>query len=57
MSRRKIGRIMQKLNLKSVYTIAYYKNYQTTCNEAQTSNVLKREFLREQPLEAIVTDF
>lgn len=55
-SRRKIGRIMKKRNLKSIYTIAYYKNNQTTCNEALTENVLQREFLREKPLEAIVTD-
>lgn len=55
-SRRKISRIMKKRNLKSIYTIAYYKNNQTTCNEALTENVLQREFLREKPLEAIVTD-
>lgn len=55
-SRRRIGRIMKRRGLTSTYTIAHFKGHRTTCNEAETANVLDRTFTQEQPLEAIVTD-
>ena len=55
-SRRKISRIMKNRGLKSSYTVAYFKVHHSTCNEAKTTNVLNRKFLRDNPLEAIVTD-
>ncbi|BDP48092.1 hypothetical protein EfmJHP9_29620 (plasmid) [Enterococcus faecium] len=54
-SRRKISRIMKNRGLKSSYTVAYFKVHHSTCNEAKTTNVLNRKFLRDNPLEAIVT--
>lgn len=55
-SRRRIGRIMKQRGLTSTYTIAHFKSYTATCNEAKTANVLNRTFTQEKPLEAIVTD-
>ncbi len=55
-SRRKISRMMKNRGLKSSYTVAYFKVHRSTCNEAKTTNVLNRKFLRDNPLEAIVTD-
>ena len=52
----KISRIMKNRGLKSSYTVAYFKVHHSTCNEAKTTNVLNRKFLRDNPLEAIVTD-
>lgn len=52
-SRRKISRIMKNRGLKSSYTVAYFKVHHSTCNEAKTTNVLNRKFLRDNPLEAI----
>ena len=55
-SRRKISRIMKNRGLKSSYTVAYFKVHHSTCNEAKTTNVLNRKFIRDNPLEAILTD-
>lgn len=55
-SRRRIGRIMKQLGLISNYTIAQYKPYKTTCNEAPIKNELQREFKQEEPLSVIVSD-
>lgn len=55
-SRRKIGRLMKKNGLVSVYTVAQYKVHKTTCNESEIQNELNREFERETPLEAVVSD-
>lgn len=49
-SRRKISRIMKNRGLKSSYTVAYFKVHHSTCNEAKTTNVLNRKFLRGQPI-------
>ncbi|HDG6000062.1 TPA: IS3 family transposase [Staphylococcus aureus] len=49
-SRRKIGRIMQKYNLVSVYTKAKYKNHPKETNEKLIKNHLNRTFNREQPM-------
>jgi hypothetical protein len=46
---------MKNRGLKSSYTVAYFKVHHSTCNEAKTTNVLNRKFLRDNPLEAIVT--
>lgn len=55
-SRRRIGRLMKKNGLVSVYAVAQYKVHKTTCNESQIQNQLNREFNRETPLEAVVSD-
>ncbi|PKE33738.1 IS3 family transposase [Macrococcoides caseolyticum] len=55
-SRRKIGRIMKKYNLISVYTKPKYKNHQKETNEKLIKNRLNRSFKREQPLEVLVSD-
>ncbi|WP_462130986.1 IS3 family transposase [Staphylococcus aureus] len=55
-SRRKIGRIMKKYNLVSVYTKAKYKNHPKETNEKLIKNHLNRAFNREQPMETLVND-
>lgn len=55
-SRRRIGRLMKENGLVSVYTVAQYKPHKTTCNESKIKNELNREFQRETPLEAVVSD-
>ncbi|HCY9639855.1 TPA: IS3 family transposase [Staphylococcus aureus] len=55
-SRRKIGRIMKKYNLVSVYTKAKYKNHPKETNEKLMKNHLNRAFNREQPMETLVSD-
>lgn len=55
-SRRKIGRIMKKYNLVSVYTKAKYKNHPKETNEKLIKNHLNRTFNREQPMDALVSD-
>lgn len=55
-SRRRIGRIMAKEALISVYTKAQYKVYKTEVNESPIGNELNRGFNDHNPLEAIVSD-
>lgn len=55
-SRRKIGRIMKKRNLKSVYTEAQFKPSKINVNDAEIPNLLNREFSEREQLEVIVTD-
>lgn len=55
-SRRRIGRLMKKNGLVSVYTVAQYKPHKTKCNESGVKNELNREFTKETPLEAVVAD-
>ncbi|HFV7753769.1 TPA: IS3 family transposase [Staphylococcus aureus] len=55
-SRRKIGRIMKKYNLVSVYTKAKYKNHPKETNEKLIKNHLNSAFNREQPMETLVSD-
>lgn len=45
LSRRKIGRIMKRRNLKSIYTVAKCKAPKTSVNEASTPNLLERKWL------------
>ena len=55
-SRRRIGRIMKEQGLVSTYTIAQYKPHKTTCNDAKTANVLKREFVQTEVKRFVVSD-
>ena len=56
LSRRRIRRIMKRLNLVSVYQQASFKPYAKGKNEAPIPNLLDRQFYQEKPLEVIVTD-
>ncbi|MGX7776730.1 IS3 family transposase [Streptococcus pluranimalium] len=56
LSRRRIRRIMKRLNLVSVYQQASFKPHSKGKNEAPIPNRLARQFHQEKPLEAIVTD-
>lgn len=56
LSRRRIRRIMKRLNLVSVYQKAAFKPYSKGKNEAPIPNRLDRQFDQERPLEALVTD-
>lgn len=55
-SRRRIGRLMRQNGLVSAYTVAHYRPHKTRCNESEIQNELKREFNKETPLEAVVSD-
>lgn len=56
LSRRRIRRIMKRLNLVSVYQKVAFIPYSKGINEAPIPNLLARQFGKEKPLEAIVTD-
>ncbi|WP_367783128.1 IS3 family transposase [Streptococcus pluranimalium] len=56
LSRRRIRRIMKRLNLVSVYQQTSFKSHSKGKNEAPIPNLLARQFNQERPLEAIVTD-
>lgn len=56
LSRRRIRRIMKRLNLVSVYQKAAFKPHSKGKNEAPIPNRLDRQFDQERPLEALVTD-
>lgn len=56
LSRRRIRRIMKRLNLVSVYQKAAFKPHSRGKNEAPIPNRLDRQFDQERPLEALVTD-
>ena len=55
-SRRRIGRIMNRLGLVSNYTVAQFKPHKSTCNEAPVKNELQRRFNQDKPLAVIVSD-
>lgn len=55
-SRRRIGRLIKKNGLVSVYTVAQYKPHVSSCNDSPIQNELNREFVKEEPLEAVVSD-
>lgn len=55
-SRRRIGRLMNKLGLVSNYTVAQFKPHKSACNEAPIKNELQRHFTQEEPLAVIVSD-
>ena len=55
-SRRKIRRIMLKFNFVSSYTTLKFKPVTSSKNEQKIENILSRQFDRNQPMEALVTD-
>lgn len=55
-SRKRIARIMKRNNLISNYTTAHYKVHKTTCNEADTPNLVDRDFDNRKRLEVAVSD-
>ncbi|RLV20643.1 IS3 family transposase, partial [Streptococcus iniae] len=55
-SRRRIRRIMHRLNLVSVYQKAVFKPHSKGKNEVAIPNHLARQFHQEKPLKALVTD-
>ena len=55
-SRRKISRIMQKYNLRSVYIKYRPKTKRTKCNEDNCPNILNRDFNRKKSLDVAVSD-
>lgn len=55
-SRRRIRRIMMKLNLVSVYQRTSFKPHSKGKNEASIPNQLNRQFDEHKPLSALVTD-
>ena len=55
-SRRRIGKLMKKNGLVSAYTVAQYKPHKSKCNESKVGNELNRQFKKETPLEAVVSD-
>lgn len=56
LSRRRIRRMMKRLNLVSVYQQARFKPHSKGKNEALIPNRLDRPFDQERPLEVLVTD-
>ena len=55
-SRRKIGQIMEKYNLVSVYTKRKFRAQKSSVNNANIENVLERKFKDKQELEVLVSD-
>lgn len=56
LSRRRIRRMMKRLNLVSVYQKIAFKPHANGKNEATIPNRLARQFNQEKPLEVLVTD-
>lgn len=54
--RRKIGRIMKKHSLVSVYTKLKYKHHPSQTNEQKINNHLNRSFNRELSMEVLVSN-
>ncbi|MFR9535002.1 MAG: IS3 family transposase [Rikenellaceae bacterium] len=55
-SRRRICRIMKRLGLISVYTVAKFKPQKQQCNESAVVNELDRQFSNQPPNAVIVGD-
>ena len=55
-SRRKICKVMKKLNLESAYTKSKYKTHYDACNEDPISNELARTFDGHKQYAAVVSD-
>ena len=55
-SRKRIARLMRKNALVSNYTVAQYKVHKSTCNQADTPNIVDRDFDNREKLEVIVSD-
>lgn len=56
LSRRRIRRIMKRLNLVSVYQESAFKPHSKGTNQAPIPNLLDRQFDQHKPFEALVTD-
>ncbi|MBE7148917.1 IS3 family transposase [Bacillus mycoides] len=55
-SRRRIGRLMNKLGLVSTYTVAQYKPHHSSYNESPLKNELQHQFNQKKQLAVIVSD-
>jgi len=55
-SRRKIGKIMEKYSLVSKYTLKQQKHRVSDVNNDDVSNVVDRRFSDREPLEVVVSD-
>jgi putative transposase len=55
-SRRKIGRIMEKRGLVSAYTQKKYRTHKSKTNENAVPNLLARDFNRQKPGACVVSD-
>lgn len=55
-SRKRIGRVMANLGLKSAYTKNNFRPGKSTVNESNCPDLLKRDFNGKKPLEALVSD-
>lgn len=55
-SRRKICRIMNRLELYSAYTRKKYKHTTKECNESEIPNILDRQFKSQKPFAVVVSD-
>lgn len=53
---RKIGRIMRKRGMVSVYTRKKYRLHCERCNEAPVPNLLQRKFNEQKPNACVVSD-
>ena len=53
---RKIGRIIRKRGLVSVYTRKKYRLHHDRCNEAPIPNLLQRKFNEQKPNACVVSD-
>lgn len=56
LSRRRIRRIMKRLNLVSVFQKNAFKPQSKGKNEAPVPNLLERQFNQQKPLETLVTE-
>jgi len=54
-SKRRVGKIMKKYGLVSTYTKKIQVHY-SKCNEDKITNVVNREFDKEEALDVVVSD-
>lgn len=55
-SRRRIGKIMNKHGLVSNYTVAQFKPQKSNTNESKAKNQLQRQFNQDDPYAVVVSD-
>ena len=55
-SRRKIGKIMEKYSLVSKYTLKHRKKHKNDVNNDAVPNIVDRDFSDRKPLEVVVSD-
>ena len=56
LSKRKICRIMKRLELESVYSKKKYRKHNNKCNQSQIPNLLDRKFDQKAPMGVVVSD-